>query len=40
MLSATLQEALDWGTAEGITFEPAKSELLHFSRRRPDQNPL
>jgi ribonuclease HI len=39
MLSATLQEALDWGTAEGITFEPAKSELLHFSRRRLDQDP-
>lgn len=39
VLSATLQEAIDWGTAEGVTFEPAKSELLHFSRQRADQNP-
>ena len=38
-LSASLQEALDWGSAEGITFDPDKSELLHFSRRRSDQDP-
>jgi hypothetical protein len=38
-LSALLQQALDWGTVEGITFEPAKSELLHFSRRPSDQDP-
>jgi ribonuclease HI len=38
-LSASLQEALDWGSAEGITFDPDKSELMHFSRRRTDQDP-
>ncbi|KAF7139722.1 hypothetical protein CNMCM5793_007559 [Aspergillus hiratsukae] len=39
ILSKTLQEALDWGSAEGITFAPDKYELLHFSRRRTDQSP-
>jgi ribonuclease HI len=38
-LSAALQEALDWGSSEGITFEPAKSELIHFSRHKLDQDP-
>ena len=38
-LSASLQEALTWGSGEGITFDPDKSELLHFSRRRTDQDP-
>jgi hypothetical protein len=38
-LSESLQEALDWGATEGITFDPDKSELLHFSRRRQDQDP-
>src|SRR6201990_1382695 len=39
MLSSALHEALEWGAAEGVTFEPAKSELLHFSRKGADQNP-
>jgi hypothetical protein len=39
LLSDALQEALDWGAAEGVTFDPAKSELMHFSRRRADQDP-
>jgi hypothetical protein len=38
-LSSTLQEALDWGLAEGVTFAPDKYELLHFSRRKADQDP-
>ena len=38
-LSDSLQEALDWGTTEGITFDPGKSELMHFTRRRADQDP-
>ena len=38
-LSNSLQEALDWGDAEGITFAPDKYELIHFSRRRADQDP-
>ncbi|KAI1007067.1 hypothetical protein K3495_g1150 [Podosphaera aphanis] len=33
----SLQEALDWGQAEGITFDPAKLELQHFSRRRAEK---
>lgn len=28
-LQAALQEALDWGLAEGITFDPKKSELIY-----------
>lgn len=39
ILSNSLQEALDWGRAEGITFAPDKYELLHFSWRRTDQAP-
>ena len=39
ILSDSLQEALDWGAAEGITFAPDKYELLHFSRRKADQDP-
>jgi hypothetical protein len=38
-LSDSLQEALDWGTIEGITFDPGKSELMHFTRRKADQDP-
>ena len=38
-LSDSLQQAIDWGTSEGITFEPSKSELLHFSRHRTDKDP-
>ncbi|OKP10311.1 hypothetical protein PENSUB_4267 [Penicillium subrubescens] len=38
-LSTSLQEALDWGTTEGITFAPEKYELIHFSRRKDDQDP-
>ena len=40
LLSAALQEALDWGLAKGVTFKPAKSELLHFSRQRANQDLL
>jgi ribonuclease HI len=38
LLTADLQEALDWGQEEGINFDPSKSELLHFTRKRGDQN--
>ncbi|EED12709.1 reverse transcriptase, putative [Talaromyces stipitatus ATCC 10500] len=38
-LSDSLQEALNWGAAEGITFALDKYELLHFSRRKADQDP-
>ncbi|EED15832.1 reverse transcriptase, putative [Talaromyces stipitatus ATCC 10500] len=31
-LSDLLQEALNWGAAEGITFAPDKYKLLHFSQ--------
>lgn len=39
ILSACLEEAISWGKAEGITFAPDKYELIHFSRRRADQDP-
>ncbi|KAI0991244.1 hypothetical protein K3495_g16943, partial [Podosphaera aphanis] len=39
-LSSDLAMILDWGKEEGVTFDPAKAELLHFSRRRlPDPLP-
>lgn len=37
-LTATLTQALEWGRSEGITFDPDKSELLHFSRKHADKN--
>ena len=37
-LQADLQEALSWGDSVGITFDPKKSELLHFFRTREDTN--
>jgi len=33
-LAQTLQAILDWGTAEGITLDPDKTELIHFARGR------
>jgi hypothetical protein len=36
-LSACLEQALEWGKEEGITFDPDKSELIHFSRKIADQ---
>jgi hypothetical protein len=38
-LSESLHEALNWGSAEGITFAPDKYELIHFTRRMADQGP-
>jgi hypothetical protein len=32
-LQANLKEALEWGLAEGITFDPSKSKLLHFTQK-------
>lgn len=39
LLSKWVQEALDWGLNEAITFDPGKSELLHFSRLRNPSSP-
>lgn len=33
-----VNQALSWGINEGITFDPGKSELLHFSRKRRDKD--
>ena len=38
-LQKDLQETLAWGLAEGITFDPKKSELIHFTRSRKDPPP-
>ena len=38
-LSKSLSEALDWGASEGVTFDPLKSELIHFTRKRPGPQP-
>jgi hypothetical protein len=32
-LQTDLEEILDWGQKEGITFDPSKSKLLHFTRK-------
>ncbi|CCU81843.1 endonuclease/reverse transcriptase [Blumeria hordei DH14] len=37
-LKKALKEALEWGIKEGITFDPAKVELQHLSRKRADKN--
>jgi hypothetical protein len=39
LLQEDLQEALDWGLAEGVTFDPKKSELIHFTRSPQDPQP-
>ncbi|KAI0997817.1 hypothetical protein K3495_g10370 [Podosphaera aphanis] len=39
-LTKALKEVLDWGLDEGITFDLAKAELQHFSRKRTDKNPV
>ncbi|TVY89104.1 hypothetical protein LAWI1_G004647 [Lachnellula willkommii] len=39
LLQKDLQEALDWGIAEGVTFDPKKSELIHFTRSPQDPPP-
>ena len=31
-----LQELVNWGTANGISFDPEKTEVMHFSRRRQE----
>lgn len=33
-LSVDLERILAWGKEEGITFDPAKAELLHFTRQK------
>jgi ribonuclease HI len=35
-LQGDLQEALEWGRTEGITFDPKKSELIHFTKSTKD----
>lgn len=35
-LQTDMQEALDWGAAEGITFDPEKSKLIRFTKSRKD----
>lgn len=37
-IGTTINRALDWGKSEGVTFDPSKSELIHFSRKRKDKN--
>ncbi|APA09338.1 hypothetical protein sscle_05g041080 [Sclerotinia sclerotiorum 1980 UF-70] len=38
-ITSRVDEILKWGTSEGITFEPGKSELIHFSKHKIDQDP-
>lgn len=36
-IGASINQALSWGSSEGVTFEPEKSDLLHFSRKFKDK---
>lgn len=36
-IGEAINQALTWGRTEGITFEPGKSELPHFSRKHCDK---
>ncbi|KAI0993970.1 hypothetical protein K3495_g14214 [Podosphaera aphanis] len=38
IIRVAVNEALQWGTKEGVTFDPRKSELLHFSRKNRDKH--
>ncbi|KAI0998120.1 hypothetical protein K3495_g10073 [Podosphaera aphanis] len=38
LLSQDLQKILEWGRQESVSFDHGKTELLHFSRRRADQD--
>lgn len=40
LLPQDLQDILEWGRQEGIIFDHGKTELMHFSRRRSDQDPM
>lgn len=37
-ISTATNQALNWGDTEGVTFDPGKSELLHFLRKHRDKN--
>ncbi|KAH8193506.1 hypothetical protein TruAng_012328 [Truncatella angustata] len=35
-----LIELVDWGQDNGVEFDPAKTEIMHFSRKRDTNNPI
>ncbi|KAI0991860.1 hypothetical protein K3495_g16327, partial [Podosphaera aphanis] len=37
-IRVAINQALTWGDTEGVTFDPGKSELLHFSRKHRDRD--
>ncbi|KAI0997973.1 hypothetical protein K3495_g10217 [Podosphaera aphanis] len=37
-LENAINQALAWGSSEGVTFDPSKSELLHFTRKHKDKD--
>ncbi|KAI0991823.1 hypothetical protein K3495_g16364, partial [Podosphaera aphanis] len=37
-LENSINQALAWGSSEGVTFDPMKSELLHFTRKHKEKN--
>ncbi|KAI1003832.1 hypothetical protein K3495_g4377 [Podosphaera aphanis] len=39
-LENSINQALAWDSSEGVTFDPMKSELLHFTRKHKDKNLL
>lgn len=36
-IQIAINNVLAWGNEEGITFDPSKSELMHFSRKHKDK---
>ena len=39
LASRDLEELLAWGAANGVTFDPDKTEVMHFSRKKSPSRP-
>ncbi|KHJ36348.1 hypothetical protein EV44_g4173 [Erysiphe necator] len=37
-IGKVINQALEWGEREGLTFDRGKSELIHFTRRHRHKN--
>ncbi|OAQ93892.1 reverse transcriptase [Purpureocillium lilacinum] len=40
LASRDMQELLAWGASNGVTFDPDKTEIMHFSRKKDPARPL
>ncbi|EXU95101.1 reverse transcriptase domain protein [Metarhizium robertsii] len=39
LATADVRELISWGAANGITFDPEKTEVMHFSHKKDDTSP-